>query len=195
MSRSKCTPIPTLLFYENTLDNVKGTCASRSLLDLLIENRLTSDTLLERIEQPFFVIEGTLLSRLMTTMQNNPSSSLILVLSEYDRVQGLLTREDILKRINPDLMQSDNTLLRREGPQTWIADASMRVKDLNTALQLELPLSDNLTLNGLITTHLESIPQKGVATQINNVSFEVIKAIKNQIQLIRIRLPDSPPPE
>ncbi|MCA8837284.1 MAG: CNNM domain-containing protein [Gammaproteobacteria bacterium] len=189
LEQIKMNTYADILFYEDSLDNIKGSCPTRNLLDLLIEDRLNIETLTARIEEPMYIVEGTLLTRLMVNIRNQPAAHLILVLNEYDSLQGLLTRNDILKRINPDRAQDDPTLLKRSGDGIYLADASMRVDAVNVALSIDLPTAENLTLNGLITNHLESIPQKDVSVQIAGVTFEVVKSMRNQILLLRIILP------
>ena len=178
-----------LLFCEESLDNITGSCNCRSLLDLLVEGRLNEESLRGRIEKPTYAVEGTRLSRVIASQGAAKSSRLILVLNEYDSLQGLLTRNDILKRINPDRGSGDSGQLRKESERVYLADAAMRVEALNTALGISLPTANYITLNGLVTNHLESIPGRGVSTQINGVTFEIVKSLRNQVLLLRVVLP------
>ncbi len=55
------------------------------------------------------------------------------------------------------------------------ADGAMAVREVNRALDLELPTDGPKTLNGLILEHLQDIPEANVSLKIAGVPVEILQ--------------------
>jgi Mg2+/Co2+ transporter CorB len=110
-----------------------------------------------------------------------------LVVDEYGDVQGLVTLEDLLEeivgRFTTDTNDDDDITVIAEN--NFSIDATALVRDVNKALDWELPIDGPKTMNGLIVETLEQIPEAPVAIRIGNYILEAQVIDTQRIKTIR----------
>ena len=182
---SEYTRLPV---YKNSIDNELGTLHlknSHSFLDRLeakenVQNILT---------KTYFVSQSTALMKQLKEFQDN-DKNMALVVDEYGEIEGLITIEDIFKEI-AGKFGSDKVELEKEFTKlkdgSIITDGNSRIRDLNNFVNWSIPEDNSKTINGLITEHLDQIPNANLCVEINKYRFEVLKIEDNSISKIKIK--------
>ena len=182
---SEYTRLPV---YKNSIDNELGTLHlknSHSFLDRLeakesVQNILT---------KTYFVSQSTALMKQLKEFQDN-DKNMALVVDEYGEIEGLITIEDIFKEI-AGKFGSDKVELEKEFTKlkdgSIITDGNSRIRDLNNFLNWSIPEDSSKTINGLITEHLDQIPNANLCVEINKYRFEILKIEDNSISKIKIK--------
>jgi Mg2+/Co2+ transporter CorB len=182
---SEYTRLPV---YKNSIDNELGTLHlknSHSFLDKLeakenVQNILT---------KTYFVSQSTALMVQLKEFQDN-DKNMALVVDEYGEIEGLITIEDIFKEI-AGKFGSDKVELEKEFTKlkdgSIITDGNSRIRDLNNFVNWSIPEDSSKTINGLITEHLDQIPNANLCVEINKYRFEILRIEDNSISKIKIK--------
>jgi Mg2+/Co2+ transporter CorB len=113
-----------------------------------------------------------------------------LVVDEYGSLMGVVTLEDILEEIVGEIDdEHDITVegVRKQPNGTYFVDGTVTIRDLNRALEWELPDEDYATVAGLILHEAQMIPDAGQVFNFYGFKFEIVRRQRNQITLVRIR--------
>ncbi len=129
-------------------------------------------------------------SRLMRTLMKK-KVSMAVVIDEYGGTSGIVTLEDIIEEIFGEIEdEHDNReyTAQQITPTQYQISGRIEISTLNTIFpQLAITESDNyLTLAGYILHHHGKIPKFNETIQIKNLTFKIIKAHKNRIDLVNI---------
>jgi CBS domain containing-hemolysin-like protein len=118
---------------------------------------------------------------------------IMVVVDEYGGTAGIVTIEDLVEELVGDIKNEEEKAhvpLRRVDSGRWQADATMRVFDVDEALELDLPEGDYETLGGLVIERLGRIPTVGESLVVGGVRIEVLEADRKRvIQVALVRLP------
>ena len=158
-----------------------------------------SHTFLEKIEsgqdiscalsKTYFVSQSTALMKQLGEFQDN-DKNMALVVDEYGEIEGLITIEDIFKEI-AGKFGSDKIELEKEFTQlkdgSVLTDGNSKIRDLNNYLDWSISEENSKTINGLITEHLDQIPQANLCIEIKKYRFEILKIEDNSIARIKIK--------
>ena len=182
---SEYTRLPV---YKNSIDNELGTLHlknSHSFLDRLEAKENVQDIL----TKTYFVSQSTALMKQLKEFQDN-DKNMALVVDEYGEIEGLITIEDIFKEI-AGKFGSDKVELEKEFTKlkdgSILTDGNSRIRDLNNFVNWSIPEDSSKTINGLITEHLDQIPNANLCVEINKYRFEVLKIEDNSISKIKIK--------
>jgi CBS domain containing-hemolysin-like protein len=138
--------------------------------------------------KPWFVPETTSLSDQLSAFLKR-KAHIALVVDEYGDVQGLLTLEDILEEIVGDIAdEHDLTVVgvRRQPDGSVNVDGSVPIRDLNRAMNWNLPDEEATTVAGLVIHEARIIPEPGQAFTFHGVRFQVLRKSRNRITALRI---------
>jgi Mg2+/Co2+ transporter CorB len=178
---------------EEDSDKVIGILAVRKALSLLGDEELTHNHFKELLSEPYFIPSGTPVLQQLQYFQEN-QERIGLVVDEYGIVQGLVTIEDILEELIGEFTTSLPDLAIKtkwSNDNTYLADGSASLRDLNRTLGLHLSLDGPKTLNGLLLETLEDIPDNNVSVKINHVVMEIVQADEHTIKTVRIYKPNA----
>ncbi len=175
--------------YKGDINNIVGMLHMRNVARLLNLDEINKTTLLQETSEPYFVPEVTPLHTQLVNFQKKKLRSAFVV-DEYGDVLGLVTLEDILEEIVGDFTTSDVEDLNHDVvPQddgSYIVDGATSIRDINKSLGWELPIDGPKTLNGLITEHLEEIPEHAASMTLDKYRLEILEIRNNRAQSIRI---------
>jgi len=176
--------------YQDAIDNVLGILHLRRLANIFTQQEFTKDDLRGLLEEPYFVPEGTPLSTQLLQFQKG-RRRFAMVVDEYGDIQGIVTLEDILEEIvgefTTDPADNDDEIVK-ESEKTWLVNGTANIRDMNRALDSDLPTEGPKTLNGLVLEYLEMIPESGTCLKIGAYPIEIIETKENRVQLARIYL-------
>ncbi len=185
MTNSQYTRLPV---FRDNIDHVVGFVHLRKVLPRLMRGELDRETLEGLIREPLFIPENTPLNRQLLQFQRE-RRRIGLVVDEYGDIQGLATLEDILEEVvgefttDPATSISDFTA---ETDGSYLVNGMVNVRDLNRALQMDLPTDGPKTLNGMVLEYLEAIPEPGTSLLLSGYPVEIIQTKDNLVKTLRV---------
>ncbi len=187
ISQLRTTPHTRLPVFRNDINQIEGIVHMRQIARLLSHDQLTKESLLAACTEPYFVPENTPLSTQLLNFQKQ-KRRIGIVVDEYGDVRGVVTLEDILEEIvgefsNQDALRSPDIHPQDDG--TLVIDGAAYIREVNRALDWQLPCDGPKTLNGLITEALEHIPDSGICLQIGVYRLEILQAADNRVKSVR----------
>jgi Mg2+/Co2+ transporter CorB len=185
ITSSQYTRLPV---FRDSIDNVVGFIHLRKVLPLLKRNRLDKQTLESLIREPLFVPENTPLNRQLLNFQRE-RRRVGLVVDEYGDIQGLVTLEDILEEVVGEFTTDPLTSSRDYIPEedgSFLVSGTTNVRDLNRALEMELPIDGPKTLNGLVLEYLEDIPEPGTSVLLAGYPIDIVQTKGNLVKTLRV---------
>lgn len=179
--------------YEEDIDDILGMVHIKDAVIAMNQAENKDRTLKEvpgLIREVHFIPETRNINLLFQSMQSH-KLQMVIVVDEYGQTSGLITMEDILEEIVGNLMDeydSDETHIRPAGPDTWIADGSTELDEVEEVTGVRFEEEEIETLNGFLVSQLDRIPQAGEQPEISygGCRFCVLKVENNMIQKIRI---------
>lgn len=178
-----------LLAYDKSQDNITGVIHMRDIVNLYARNEFSIEAVLGLIRKPYFVPEGTSLANQLEHFQKL-KRRLGLVVDEYGEVRGMVVFEDILEEIVGQFTSNQSESIKEISKQkdgSYIADPRISIRELNSILCTNLPVTNAKTLNGLILEELQTIPTRDVSIKIDEVLIEVMQISDQTIKLVRLR--------
>lgn len=174
--------------YEGDLDNIVGILYAKDLLQYVGTGQ--GGDLRTILRKPYFVPETKRLDDLLREFKAR-KVHLAVVLDEYGGTAGLVSFEDVLEEIVGDISDEydspEPAPVKRINEATVEVDGRMTVKDLNKALELDLPEdADYDTIAGFLFSKLGYIPSAGETLEWHKARFHIAQADERRIMRVRI---------
>ena len=174
--------------FREDIDHVIGMLHVRDAIRFLTSEEPNKASLVQEIDEVYFVPENTALQRQIRNFQAR-KERIALVVDEYGDVQGIVTLEDILEEIvgefTTDLASASSDIHPQEDG-SFVVDGGATIRSINRALTWDLPADGPKTLNGLMTDHLETFPEAPVSIEIDEYRLEVVRLKDNMIATAKI---------
>ena len=183
-SNSQHTLLP---IYKESINNIIGILHLRRLARFMGSNEFTKSDLMQLTREPYYIPEATSLDKQLIRFQAE-KQRIALVVDEYGELQGLVTLEDILEEIVGEFTSDFSANIPEILPQdddSFVIDGGALLRDINRALDWELPISGPKTLNGLVLEHLETIPEENLCIQIDNYQIETLQLSDNMVKNLK----------
>lgn len=189
------SPHTRLPLWRERPENIVGLLHAKDLLRALDalggdEGGLDVDAIALK---PWFVPETTTLRTQLQAFRRR-RTHFALVVDEYGEVMGLVTLEDILEEIVGDIADEHDVVFQGIRPN---ADGSVNVegtvpiRDLNRAMDWNLPDEEATTVAGLVIHEARAIPEPGQKFNFYGFRFEILRKTRNRITALRIT-PEEP---
>jgi Mg2+/Co2+ transporter CorB len=138
--------------------------------------------------EAWFIPEATSLrDQLQAFLRRKTHSAL--VVDEYGVVLGLITLEDIIEEIVGDITDEHDVLaqgVRQQLDGSIIVDGSVSIRDLNRAMDWNLPDDEAATIAGLVIHEARAIPEPRQTYVFHGLRFEVLRRQRNRIATLRL---------
>ena len=182
------TQYSKLPVFKGSIDNIEGILHlkdSHAFLDAFEDGNEVKVFLLDN----YFVSQSTALMIQLREFQLN-DVNIALVVDEYGEIEGLISIEDIFKEIVGKFGNSRTELEKefiklKDG--SIVTDGNSRIRDLNNFKDWSISEENSKTINGLITEHLDQIPQANLCVEIGVYRFEILEIDDNSITKIKIK--------
>jgi Mg2+/Co2+ transporter CorB len=140
--------------------------------------------------KPYFIPDTTPLDEQMRQFLKR-KAHFALVVDEYGALRGLITLEDILEEIVGDISDEfDATPVSIPAPSEmgdYLIEGSMTIRDLNRAMDWQLPDEEANTIAGLVIHEAQTIPAEGQVFIFHGFRFEVVTRRENRITRLKVR--------
>jgi Mg2+/Co2+ transporter CorB len=185
--RAGYTRIP---LWRDKPENIVGILHAKDLLRALknAEGDLSQIDVMSLALPAWFVPDIRPLSEQLKAFRRR-KTHFALVVDEYGEVEGLVTLEDILEEIVGDISDEHDTPVPGVRPQpdgSVNVDGSVPIRDLNRAMDWDLPDAEATTIAGLVIHEARSIPDVGQSFTFHGFRFSVMRKQRNRIMALRI---------
>jgi Mg2+/Co2+ transporter CorB len=179
-----------LPIYRGEPENVVGVLHAKDLLQALAQ----ADGNIEKLElasivrEPWFVPETTSLKDQLAAFLKR-QNHFALVVDEYGALQGLVTLEDILEEIVGEIDDEHDVAVSGVRPRpdgSMMVDGSVTIRDLNRAMNWDLPDDEAVTVAGLLIHEAQRIPEIGETFDFHGQRFLVTERKGNQLTILQV---------
>ncbi len=174
--------------FKADIDKIIGVLHLRNAAKFLTAEELTKAAILQETDDPYFVPENTPLQTQLYNFQKN-KARIAFVVDEYGDIEGIVTIEDILEEIVGEFttdLAAVNVDIHPQEDDSFMVDGGTHIRLINRSLGWNLPQDGPKTLNGLITEHLQTIPESNVCLAIDQYRIEVVQIQDNMIRTARL---------
>ena len=185
------SPYTRMPVWRGETDNIIGMIHAKDLLRALheVDNDPSRIDIAKIASKPWFVPDTTTLQDQLNAFLRRKQHFAVVV-DEYGEVEGLVTLEDIIEEIVGDIADEhdiDMQGVRQEADGSIVVDGSVPIRDLNRALDWDLPDEEATTIAGLVIHEAQTIPDEKQAFTFHGKRFVVIKRERNRITKLRIK--------
>ena len=184
------SPHTRLPLYKGDTENIVGVLHARDLARALFQSGGDISTIdIDAIKrEPWFIPETTELQDQLNAFREK-REHFALVVDEYGALKGVVTLEDILEEIVGDIEDEHDVAVEGVTPQndgTVLVDGVTPIRDVNRALEWDLPDDEAVTIAGLVIHEAQTIPNEKQVFRFHGVRFEILKRHRNQITRLRV---------
>ncbi|HEX3938257.1 MAG TPA: HlyC/CorC family transporter [Xanthobacteraceae bacterium] len=182
--------VTRLPLWRGSPDNVIGVLHAKDFLRAL--HAAKGDP--EKIEipglakPPWFVPDTTPLYEQLKAFRTR-NTPFALVVDEYGELEGLVTLEDIVEEIVGDISDEHDIAVPgvRMLPDGSVnVDGAVPVRDLNRAMDWNIPDDEATTIAGVVIHEARSIPDPGQSFTFHGFRFQVLRKNRNRITALRV---------
>ena len=181
-----------LPLYRGDPENIVGVLHAKDLLQAIAGEGGVDDLRIDKIlRESWFIPETTNLKDQLNAFLKR-QSHFALVVDEYGALQGLVTLEDILEEIVGEIEDEHDSAIegvRRQPDGAVNVDGTVTIRDLNRAMDWDLPDDQAVTVAGLVIHESQTIPKHGQTFIFHGHRFQVVRRVRNQITALRISPP------
>ena len=183
-------PVTRLPLWSGTPENIVGMLHAKNYLRALHAAGGDASKVDVRaiMTPPWFVPDIRPLYEQLKAFRRR-KTPLALVVDEYGEVMGLVTLQDILEEIVGDISDEHDVVVPGVRPQpdgSVSVDGGVPVRDLNRAMEWNLPDEEATTIAGLVIHEARSIPEPGQSFTFHGFRFQVLRMNRNRITALRI---------
>ncbi|MDZ4319816.1 MAG: HlyC/CorC family transporter [Phenylobacterium sp.] len=176
--------------YRDDPENIVGFLHAKDLLRALAESDGDMDAvdLQAILREPWFIPDTTNLKDQLNAFLKK-RNHFALVVDEYGVLQGVVTLEDILEEIVGEIDDEHDTSLegvRAQADGSVHVDGHVTVRDLNRAMDWDLPEGEAVTIAGLVIHEAQTIPDPGQTFIFHQHRFQILRRQRNQVTALRI---------
>ncbi|WP_018998306.1 HlyC/CorC family transporter [Hirschia maritima] len=185
------SPHTRLPLYRGDKEEIIGILHAKDLLRAIMEADGDFSSLeVDKIKRKaVFAPETTTLQDQLDHFQRNQAHFAIVV-DEYGAIMGLITLEDILEEIVGEIRDEHDVTVEGVRPQpdgSVFVDGWAPIRDLNRAMDWDLPDDEAVTVAGLVIHETQTIPDPGRKFIFHGYQFEIMRKHRNQITGLRVR--------
>ena len=176
--------------YRDEPENIVGVLHNKDMLQAIADANGDIDAIdmAAIVREPWFIPETTSLKDQLSAFLKR-RSHFALVVDEYGALQGLVTLEDILEEIVGEIEDEHDVAMpgvRAAEDGSVVVDGSVAIRDLNRALNWDLPDEEAVTVAGLLIYEARRIPDAGQSFTFHRQRFVVLERKINRITKLQI---------
>ncbi|HLZ82697.1 MAG TPA: HlyC/CorC family transporter [Caulobacteraceae bacterium] len=182
-----------LPLFRDEPENIVGVLHAKDLARAMgaAEGAIDTLDLAAIAREPWFIPDTTILKDQLNAFLK-ARAHFALVVDEYGALQGLVTLEDILEEIVGEINDEHDEAVqgvRRQADGSVHVDGDVTVRDLNRAMDWNLPDDHAVTVAGLVIHEARTIPEPGQRFLFHHHRFQILRRQRNQITALRVSPP------
>ncbi len=182
--------VTRLPLWRGSPDNVVGVLHVKDLLRALhaADGDAAKIDITALATPPWFVPDTTPLYDQLKAFLHR-KTALALVVDEYGELEGLVTLEDIMEEIVGDITDEHDIAVPgvRALPDGSVnVDGAVPIRDLNRAMDWNIPDDEATTIAGVVIHEARSIPEPGQSFTFHGFRFQVLRKNRNRITALRV---------
>jgi len=186
-------PFTRLPLYRGEPENIVGVLHAKDLARAMeaVGGDLDRIDILSVANEPWFIPDTTNLKDQLNAFLRR-RNHFALTVDEYGALRGLVTLEDILEEIVGEIEDEHDFAVegvRRQPDGSVNVDGVVTIRDLNRALDWDLPDEEAVTVAGLVIHEAQTIPDPGQTFIFFGHRFQILRRQRNQITAIRVSPP------
>ncbi|MDX2234822.1 MAG: HlyC/CorC family transporter [Hyphomonadaceae bacterium] len=188
IAQAMASPHTRLPVWRDDPDNIIGVLHARDLLRAIAEKGRDGVVLEEVMREPWFVPETAWAEDQLAEFLKRREHFAIVV-DEFGALQGLVTLEDIIEEIVGDIKDEHDVAFTGVRPQpdgSVNVDGAVPIRDLNRAMDWDLPDEEAVTVAGLVIHESQTIPDPGQVFSFHGYRFHILRRQRNAIAALRI---------
>jgi CBS domain containing-hemolysin-like protein len=188
LAQAMQSPHTRLPLWKDEPDNIVGVLHARDLLRAISEHGRDGFDI-EKVKRQAWFAPMTTSAESQLAEFLRRREHFALVVDEYGALMGLVTLEDILEEIVGDIKDEHDVAVQGVRPQpngSVNVDGAVPIRDLNRAMDWDLPDEEAVTVAGLVIHESQSIPEPGQRFAFHGYRFEVLKRQGNRLAVLRV---------
>lgn len=182
--------VTRLPLWRGSPDNIIGVLHAKDLLRALhaVGGDAAKIDIPALATRPWFVPDTTPLYEQLMAFRHR-KTPFALVVDEYGELEGLVTLEDIVEEIVGDISDEHDIAVPgvRALPDGSVnVDGAVPVRDLNRAMDWNIPDDEATTIAGVVIHEARSIPEPGQSFTFHGFRFHVLRKTRNRITALRV---------
>lgn len=183
-----------IIIYRDNLDDVVGML---HIKDILAWKNSKKPWVIKNLLSEVLFISPTMRILDLLLKMRETGSKMAVVVDEYGGVDGIVTFSNLIEEIIGDIQDvhdhSSTVQIKTRPDGTIIADARIKLEELNEILETDLLLTDEEddidTLGGLVVLIAGRVPVKGevIRHPDEKIEFEVLEADPRRVQRVCLR--------
>lgn len=189
--------------YDEGLDDIIGILHLRDAFTIHNDTRLL-DLKVKEIDglmrEAKFIPETRNIHELFKQMQNE-KLQMVIVIDEYGQMSGIITMEDILEEIVGNILDEydeEEEAITKLGDETFLMNGMAELEEVEEVLDIKVE-EDFDTLNGLLISKLEHIPEENETAVIEyqGYEFKILSIDNKKVGSVKVKkkLPQDLPME
>ena len=185
------SPHSRIPLWRDNPDNILGVLHVKNLFKLMNSygSILRSDMILRVAAKPWFIPETTSIGEQLSAFRER-KQHFAFVVDEYGALLGCVTLEDVIEEIvgeiDDETDKATGILILPGEDGAYHVDGTMPIRDINRALDWNLPDEEASTIAGLIIHEARLIPEKGAVFEFHGFRFTIEERQSNQITRVKI---------
>lgn len=171
---ARATGLSRFPVYDENLDDIVGVVHLKNVLGVPHDER-ASKPVRHVMRQPVVVPSSILLESLLEDLRRGGLQMAVAV-DEFGAVDGIVTMEDLLEELVGEVKDEHDRasiVIRKRANGTWLLSGLLRPDEIGEELGIYLPEEEEVeTIAGLVTHHLERIPEVGDTVELSGVNRE-----------------------
>lgn len=175
---------------EEDRSKVVGVLLAKDLLSHALRDKTLK---VEDVMRPVSVVPESKRLNVLLKEFRTERNHMAIVVDEYGNAAGLITIEDVLEQIVgkiEDEHDEDETreYILQRSEREFIVNALVPIAEFNEYFSADLEDTECDTLGGLILQQLEHFPKKGEKVELDDFSFEVLRADNRRVHLLKLKV-------
>ena len=184
-------PFTRIPIWRGKTENIIGIIHAKDVLRALhrVNNDPSAVDVAKIAAKPWFVPDTTGLEDQLNAFLRR-KAHMAIVIDEYGETEGLVTLEDIIEEIVGDIADEHDIEMsgvKQDTDGSIVVEGGVSIRDLNRALDWDLPDEEATTIAGLLIHEAQMIPEEKQAFTFHGKRFVVLQREKNRITKLRLR--------
>lgn len=177
--------------YQEDKDNIIGLI---NIKDFILTTDQSGFHVRNILRDAHYTYEFKKTADLMLEMRQK-TTNVAFVLNEYGATVGMITLEDLLEEIVGEIRdeydQDEEELIQEVDERTYLVEGSMKLDDINDALDTKLDSEDYDSIGGIMIECLDRLPEDNEEVTLENgIRLKVQGIDQNRIEKVLMTLPE-----